>query len=228
MFIEGLLPFQTAKSNIFLYTTWGANWRKKLMFWTFKVTNYDETKAPIWISPLKFQKHESSLCSVHFTLHENIFVFSNNERDQPLPKLGTAIVCFLLNCVNESLHNTQDSCTVMKIHFFPLLHWMLEQYIGLPVCVFHRHCSDWFCLVMTMHQEVSCSGRCAALSVECKCWKLSCEHIAFSIMWRFLGCSQELSFLPSSFTGSSLLQAHDYAQLVFEDLADKQPGHMLL
>lgn len=39
-------------------------------------------------------------------------------------------------------------------------------------------------------------------SVECKCWRQSCEHIAYSVMWRFLGRSQDLLLffsLPSSY-----------------------------
>lgn len=41
---------------------------------------------------------------------------------------------------------------------------------------------------------------CTSLNVERKCWKRSCEHIAFSVMCPFLGSSQEFYFflLPSS------------------------------
>lgn len=75
---------------------------------------------------------------------------------------------------------------------------------------------------MTVIQEVSSSGGCAALNEECKCWKLSCEHIALSVMWRFWATARSFLFLLSSSAGSSLLQAHDCARLVFEDLADRQ------
>lgn len=52
---------------------------------------------------------------------------------------------------------------------------------------------------------------------ECKCWKLSCEHIALSVMCHFLVGSQELYF--PSFLCCSRLQACHYTWLIFENLA---------
>lgn len=54
-------------------------------------------------------------------------------------------------------------------------------------------------------------------SGECKCWKLSCEHIALSVMCHFLVGSQELYF--PSFLCCSPLQACHYTWLIFENLA---------
>lgn len=49
----------------------------------------------------------------------------------------------------------------------------------------------------TVIQKASRAGKRPA-PAESKCWKPSCEHIAFSVMWRFLGSSQELFlFFPS-------------------------------
>lgn len=55
-------------------------------------------------------------------------------------------------------------------------------YLGLPAGGLDRHAAYYWFLVMAVTQEMSSFGGCAALNVECKCWKLSCEHIAFSVM----------------------------------------------
>lgn len=51
-------------------------------------------------------------------------------------------------------------------------------------------------------------------SVECKCWKLSCEHTALSVICHFLVSSQELYFL--SFHCCSLLQACHCTRIIFK------------
>lgn len=95
-------------------------------------------------------------------------------------------------------HYKQDFVQLVGIYSFLFLCYMnvcvcaLPQHLRLLAIGFDRH---YLLLVLMMSVIYEASVRSSEYTVECKCCKLSCEHIAFSIMWHFLGSSQEL-FLP--------------------------------